>query len=57
MRIHRAIDYRFNEFFLPTQSERVLLETGLFPQDVVFHYFNTIFEFEEWITQIVDSRK
>jgi len=49
MRIHRAIDYRFNEFFLPAQSERVLLETGLFPQDVVFHYFNTIFEFEEWI--------
>jgi len=51
MRIHRAIDYRFNEFFLPAHSECILLETGSFPQDVVFHYFNTIFEFEEWIIQ------
>jgi len=51
MRIHRAIDYRFNEFFLSAQSERILLETCSFPQDVVLHYFNTIFEFEEWITQ------
>jgi predicted ATP-dependent serine protease len=49
MRIHRAIDYRFNEFFLPAQSERMLLDTGSFPQDVVFHYFDTVFEFEEWI--------
>jgi predicted ATP-dependent serine protease len=39
MRIHRAIDYRFNEFFLPAHSECILLETGSFPQDVVFSLF------------------
>ena len=49
MRIHRALDYGFNEFFLPVQSERVLQEVGSFPQDVVFHYFSSVEEFEKWI--------
>lgn len=51
MRVYRALDYGFNEFLLPLQAEGVLTTTGSFSPDVVFHYFNTVFEFEEWLKQ------